>query len=227
MRTKVVLPCAVLVRRWRFLVAGVSLPISLHRQSRKLPHCRLVSPRFGAVSRSRPIARMEVQPGGRSPSLKLCSKLLHNCGRCTDVESESAKTARFRAKSTATLYGRYRSRAALWSVIRFPQGIEKIPRKRDALIKASVEADPLQPGELLAHDRRTRLEAHTGLPVVFRSDPSAFRLEAAYAARFALSQTSRHPLFGMASIHRCHPKSVYRFLNSRSSLLPPGPLVLS
>ena len=47
----------------------------------------------------------------------------------------------------------------LQSVIDFPQRNEKIPRQRDTLIKVSVEADPLDPGELLAPDRRASLDS--------------------------------------------------------------------
>jgi transposase-like protein len=49
-----------------------------------------------------------------------------------------------------------------------------------------------------AHARLSRPETHAEISVVLRADPVTFRAQAAYAARFTLSQTTRRPVHCLA-----------------------------
>src|ERR1700726_679776 len=74
------------------------------------------------------------------------------------------------------------------------------------------EQPPTNARTRASHARLSRPETHTEISLVLRADPATFRAQAASAARFALSQTTRSPVRCMARIRRTRPKSVDRFL---------------
>src|SRR5216684_2555523 len=79
------------------------------------------------------------------------------------------------------------------------------------------EQPPTDARTRASHARLSRPETHTEISLVLRADPATFRAQAAFAARFTLSQTTRGAIRCVGRLHRSHPKSVLRFLSDALS----------